>query len=160
MGSAEDVTASRSRDGTRWLVSRRAMSRRNALNSGEDTSRGRASLMRKSLSIRPGPALITTTRSASSTASSSRDGVAVDQRVAGGGLLETRNNAQQRRFPTARGPDQADKFSLRNRQVDRCQRFDLVVINRKALGHAADGQDDGRRLVTQGAADSSSGGDY
>ena len=46
------------------------MSRRTALNSGDDTSRGRGRSMRMSLSIRPGPALITSTRSASSTASS------------------------------------------------------------------------------------------
>jgi hypothetical protein len=45
-------------------------SRRMALNSGEATSRGRASAMRSSDWMRPGPVAITTTRSASKMASS------------------------------------------------------------------------------------------
>ena len=56
----------RARADAMWLVSRRASSRRTALNSGEDTSRGRGRSMVMSFSIRPGPALMTRTRSASS----------------------------------------------------------------------------------------------
>ena len=43
------TTVSRLRGAARWLVSRRARSRRTALNSGEDTSRGRGKSMRMSL---------------------------------------------------------------------------------------------------------------
>ena len=68
------------------------------------------------------------------------DRLAGNRNAPGRRLLEAGDDAQERRFSATGRADHADELALWNRQIDRCQRLDLAVTDRKALGHAADGQ--------------------
>ena len=86
------------------------------------------------------------------------DGLAVDRDLAGGRLFESGDDPQQRGFSAAGGADHADELALGNGKINRRQRLDFVVADRKAFGDAADGQ--GFRVpITHGVAGSSSGDD-
>ncbi|MNK94156.1 hypothetical protein D3C87_1143490 [compost metagenome] len=55
------------------------------------------------------------------------DQLAVDKHLTAGDFLQTRNHAQQRRFPAAGRPDENDEFALFDLQIDAVQDFYLPV---------------------------------
>ena len=85
-------------------------------------------------------------------------GLPCDRHVASSRRLEASDDAQQRRLAATGGADQADELARRDSDVDARKRLDLVVTDRKALGHAANGEM-GALDVRHDAAGSSSARD-
>ena len=72
------------------------------------------------------------------------DGFAVSGHPALIGKFKAGDDAEQRRFPAAAGPDKAHELALANGQADVIQRVNILIPGTKRLGHVLDVQFRGR----------------